>query len=145
MGQVYISTIIKAPVTDVWRVVRNFNGLADWTDFVSESRIENHEPADKVGCIRNFRLKDGGVIREQLLALSDYDLSMSYSILESQMALQNYIATLSLTPVTEGNLTFAEWEAEFDCAKQDEASLVQHIGQNVFTSAFASLKRRFGT
>ena len=49
--------------------MRNFNGLPDWTGFVAESRIEQNLPADKIGCIRNFRLKNGGRIRERLLAL----------------------------------------------------------------------------
>ena len=80
-----------------------------------DSHIEGGLPADRVGCIRNFNLKDGGNIREQLLTLSDYDYSCTYSILESPMGVRNYIATLKLTPVTDGNRTFAEWTAEFDC------------------------------
>ena len=86
MTKVYVSTVIPAPAASVWQVVRDFNGLPDWTPFVAESRIEQGAQADQVGCIRNFRLKDGGRIRERLLALSDYDLSCSYAILESPMA-----------------------------------------------------------
>ena len=66
--------------------------------------------------MRHFRLKDGGIIREQLLTLSDYDYQCTYSILESPMGVENYVATLKLTPVTDGDRTFAEWWAEFDCA-----------------------------
>ena len=56
-----------------------------------------------------FRLRDGGAIREQLLTLSDYDFQVSYSILESPLGVDNYVATLKLTPVTDGGRTFAEW------------------------------------
>ena len=90
--------------------------------------------------MRNFRLKDGGVIREQLLTLSDYDYQCSYSILESPMGVENYVATLKLTPVTDGNRTFAEWWAEFDCAPEKESELAQNIGQGVFQAGFDSLK-----
>jgi len=75
---------------------------------------------------QNFVLKDGGLLRERLLALSDYDLSCSYEILESPMAVENYVATLSLTPITDGNLTLAEWQAEFDCAPDREAARLGH-------------------
>lgn len=144
MAKVYVSSVIGAPADAVWRTVRDFNGLPDWTPFVAQSRVEQNMPPDQVGCIRNFRLKDGGRIRERLLALSDYDMSCTYSILESPMGVENYIATLSLTPVTDGNLTFAEWKAEFDAAPEREAELEQFIGRNVFHAAFQSLKDRFG-
>jgi len=144
MAKVYTSTVIAAPVADVWRVVRDFNGLPDWTPFVADSRIEQNMPSDKIGCIRNFTLKDGGRIREQLLGLSDYDFTCTYSILESPMGVENYIATLSLSPITDGNATFAEWQAEFDCEPDREAALIQQVGGGVFQGAFDALKSRFG-
>ena len=144
MASVFVSTIIGAPAVEVWPVVRDFNGLAAWTPFVAESRIEQNFPADQVGCVRNFRRKDGGVIRERLLALSDYDFSMTYAILESPMAVEDYVATLKLMPVTDGNRTYAEWSAEFRCAAEREAALVAEIGRNVFGEAFRALKTRFG-
>ncbi len=143
MTRVYVSSVIDAPAAEVWKVVRNFNGLPNWTPFVAESRIEHNAPPDQIGCIRNFRLKDGGVIRERLLALSDYDLSCSYSILESPMGVENYVATLSLTPVTDGGSTFIEWQVDFDCAPEREDALKQLIGVNVFQAGFDALKQRF--
>ena len=143
MAKVYTSSVIPAPAAEVWRVVRNFNGLPDWTPFVASSHIEGDLPPDQIGCIRNFTLHDGGQLREQLLALSDRDMSCSYSILESPMGVTNYIATLALTPVTDGNVTLATWHAEFGAAPEREAELVQHIGQTVFQGAFSALKTRF--
>jgi Polyketide cyclase / dehydrase and lipid transport len=143
MIKVYTSTVINGSADAVWAVVRDFNGLAKWTPFVADSRIEGGLPADKVGCIRNFRLKDGGLIREQLLTLSDYDYQCTYSILESPMGVENYVATLKLTPVTDGNTTFAEWWAEFDPPMGKEKELADGIGQGVFQTAFNQLKSMF--
>src|SRR5271167_2792670 len=100
MAKVYASAVIPAPTSVVWAVVRDFNALPKWTKFVAESRIEQNLAADKVGCIRNFRLTNGGRIRERLLALSDYEMYCTYSILESPMGVDNYVATLRLIPVT---------------------------------------------
>jgi hypothetical protein len=144
MAEVFVSSVINAPAGAVWQVVRNFNALPDWTPFVAESRIEQNMLADQVGCIRNFRLKDGGKIRERLLALSDYDMSCTYSILESPMGVENYIATLALFPITDGNTTLATWKATFDAPEEREAALVSDIGLNVFQAAFTALKARFG-
>ena len=54
---------------------------------------------------------------------------------------ENYVATLKLTPVTDGGRTFAEWWAEFDCAPEREAALAEQIGQGMFQAALDSLKK----
>lgn len=144
MARIFISSVIAAPAARVWARVRDFNGLPSWLPAVAESRIENGEPSDKVGCVRDFRLRNGDRLREKLLGLSDFDMSCTYSILESPMGVENYVATLRLTPITDGDRTFAEWTAEFDCAPEKEADLVNGIGNGVFQSGFDSLKRHFG-
>ena len=142
MARVYISSIIDAPATKVWEKVRDFNALPRWHPRIRESRIENGEPSDKVGCIRDFNLQNGDRIRERLLGLSDFDMFCTYAILESPMPLTDYVATLRLTPVTDGDKTFAEWSAEFECATEVAADLVAGIGQNVFQAGFDALKRQ---
>ena len=143
MARVYISSVLDAPAAKVWSVVRDFNGLASWHPGVADSRIEDSAPADQIGCVRAFSLRNGARLREQLLGLSDRDLFQTYSILESPMPLTDYVATLRLTPITDGDRTFIEWSAEFDCAPDAAADLVEGIGGNVFQAGFDSLKRRF--
>jgi len=142
MPRVFVSSVIEAPVARVWEKVRDFNALPRWVPAVRDSRIENGEPADKIGCVRDFHLQNGDHLREKLLGLSDYDYFCTYSILQSPMPLTDYVATLRLTPITDGDHTFAEWTAEFDCAEADGEGLVEGIGQNVFQAAFNALKRQ---
>ena len=142
MARVYVSAVIRAPAARVWTTVRDFDGLPNWTPFVAESRIELGQPAAQIGCVRNFRLRTGGVIRERLLALSDYEFAMTYEIVESPMAVRDYVATLKLTPITDGDHCFAEWTAEFACAPDKEAELTRFVGQDVFLAAFRMLQTR---
>jgi len=142
-AKIFISSVIDAPVDDVWAKIRDFNALPAWHPVIADSHIENSEPGDKVGCIRNFNLKDGGNIREQLLTLSDIDYQCTYSILISPMPLDNYTATLRLVPITNGNRTYAEWTAEFTCRAEDEATLVNDIGNNVFQGGLDALNSSF--
>lgn len=144
MARVFTSTVVNAPASRVWERVRDFNALPRWHPLIRDSRIEDALPADKVGCIRNFNLQNGDNIREQLLGLSDYDMFCTYSILESPMPLEDYIATLRLTPVTEGDRCFIEWSAEFSCDPTNENDLVNGIGGDVFQTGFDALKRHFG-
>jgi Polyketide cyclase / dehydrase and lipid transport len=141
--RVYVSSVIEASADNVWSHIRDFNGLPQWHPVIADSRIENSAPSDRIGCIRHMHTRDGGMIRERLLGLSDYDYNCVYEILESPMGVDNYVATLKLTPVTDGQRCFAEWSAEFDCAEGRERELTELIGNNVFQSGFDSLKRHF--
>lgn len=141
MARVFVSSVIDAPAAKVWARIRDFNSLPKWHPRIAESRIEGDEPADKVGCIRNFSLQNGDQLREQLLGLSDYDMFYTYAILESPMPLENYVATLRVTPITDGDRSFVEWSAEFDCEPEKETELVDGVGTNVFLGGFNSLKR----
>lgn len=144
MIKVYTSSVIDASPEAVWAHIRDFNGLPKWHPGIADSRIEGNWPSDRVGCIRNFNLKGGGNIREQLLTLSDYDYQCTYSILESPMGVDNYVSTIKLTPVTDGNRTFAEWSAEFDPPAGQERKLADDIGQGVFQTGLNALKSYFG-
>ena len=73
MIHVYTSSVIDAPADAVWARIRDFNALPQWHPGIADSRIENSQPSDRVGCVRHFHTRDGGTIRERLLALSDYD------------------------------------------------------------------------
>lgn len=141
MIRVYTSSVIDTPADALWARIRDFNALPQWHPVIADSRIEGKLSSDQIGCIRHFHTRDGGLIRERLLALSDYDYTCVYEILESPMGVTNYVATLKLTPVTDGNRSFAEWSAEFDCAQGREAELTQGIGQGVFQVGLDALKR----
>jgi hypothetical protein len=142
MAKVYRSAVIHAPADAVWAYVRDFNALPKWHPAIATSEIEAGSAADRVGCVRRFtRKSDGGLLREQLLALSDAERTFTYNILVSPMPVANYVATMRFTSITAGNLTFAEWWAEFDVTQGPESDTVTDIGDNVFVAGFAALNR----
>lgn len=144
MASVYVSSVIDASSDKVWERVRDFNSLPVWHPRIRDSRIEESLPGDKIGCVRNFNLQNGDNLREQLLGLSDFDKFYTYTILDSPMPLSDYVATLRLTPVTDGDRCFIEWSADFQCAADVEADLTDGIASNVFQGGFDALKRFFG-
>lgn len=144
MPRAYASAVVEAPVGTVWALVRDFNALPVWHPLIADSRIEQRRSADQVGCIRAFTLKDGGRIRERLLGLSDYDCTCVYEILESPMPVTAYVATLRLAPITDRDHAFAEWLADFACAPEREAELVNQIQDGVFAAGLEALNRRYG-
>ena len=102
MPKVVRSTIIDVPVDRLWAVVRDFNAHDQYHPIVATSLIERGHPVDKVGCIRRFTLEDGSELREQLLSLSDLEMSYSYCLLDTPIPLFNYVAHIRLLPVKIG-------------------------------------------
>ena len=144
MAKVYVSGLINLPVDRVWALARDFNGHAQWHPLIAESHIEDGLPSDRVGCVRNFKLSDGGHLRERLLSFSDLDRSFTYNIIVSPLPLRNYLATFACKPVTEGGKTFVEWSATFDVAEADEPRLLEQVGRNTFAAGIAALAKALG-
>lgn len=135
--RVYVSAVMDAPLCATWAVLRDFNALPAYNaKLFSTSHIEGGLPSDQVGCIRNFRTKDGsGHIREKLLTLSDRDHVCCYEILEATLQVRDYVAEMRLWPVTEGDKTFGEWWATFEVDPKDEADVMRAV-TDTFRFAF---------
>ncbi len=130
---------MAAPIDRVWSVLRDFNSHIDWHPIIERSVIERGEGADQVGCVRNFTLKDGNHIREQLLTLSDRDFVSTYCILEATVPLRRYVATVKLRPVTDGKHTFWHWQSMFEAPRGREAELADMVGRNVYEAGMKAL------
>jgi NADPH2:quinone reductase len=141
LQKVVRSTIIDAPIDRVWAVLRDFNSHDQWHGVVDQSRIEADERSDQVGCVRNFSLKDGNHIREQLLTLDDRQYKSTYCIVDATVPLQRYVATVTLKPVTDGNRTFWHWESSFATPPGRERELREMVAQGVYEAGFDNLRR----
>jgi len=133
------SAVIDAPIERVWAVLRDFNSHSAWHPAVGPSEIEHDEPPDRIGCVRSFTLKDGNQIREQLLALSDREHTSTYCILDATLPMRNYVATVQLKRVTDGDRTFWHWESTFDVPRGREREFEQLVGHGVYEAGFAGL------
>ena len=139
MIRVRRSAVIDAPIERVWAVLRDFNSHSAWHPAVGPSTIERGEAPDQVGCVREFALKDGHQIREQLLALSDRDHVSTYCILDATLPMRRYVATVQLKRVTDGDRTFWHWESTFDVPRGREREFEQLVGGQVYEAGFTGL------
>ena len=69
MARAHASSVIDAPIEQVWNRIRDFNGVPNWHPGVATSKIEGGQPSDQVGCVRVLTLQDGAPIRERLLEM----------------------------------------------------------------------------
>jgi NADPH:quinone reductase-like Zn-dependent oxidoreductase len=146
MVAVYRSTVINAPIDDVWQLLRDFNAHYRWHPAVAESNIENGQYPDQIGCVRRFKLQEdsGTELREQLLSLSDFHHRFVYCILQAPLPLYGYLATLSLKPVTDGDHTFWEWFSSFTTPVGQEEQLIRLVGEQIYQAGFDAVKQYFG-
>ncbi len=137
------STVVDAPVGMIWHLLRDFNSHASWHPAISASHIQADEPPDSVGAVRVFRLADGSLLSEQLIALSDREHELTYCLLEAPLPLIDYVATMRLRPVTDGDRTFITWESRFRPPKDQAVRLARLVSDDIYDAGFAALKSRF--
>ncbi len=122
MARSYYSTVFEQSAAAIWRVIRDFNSYPVWVDGAGSSEIEDGKSGDAVGAVRSVHF-NGRHVRQELLALSDIERSMSYRFAGvSPLPVDNFCATIQITPVIDGDRAFVEWWATFDCdrAARDE-------------------------
>jgi NADPH:quinone reductase len=141
MQRVVRSAVIDAPIARVWDLLRDFNSHTLWHPAIATSNIEGDEPSDRVGCVRSFTLKDGARIREQLLSLSDREHRFTYCILEADVPLERYVASVQLRPVTDSDHTFWHWESTFRTPRGREREMVTLVGVDVYEAGIAGVRR----
>lgn len=145
MPKLVRSTILAAPVDRAWETLRDFNGHDRWQPLVAASAIERGQPSDRVGAVRRLRLQDGAELREQLIALSDLEMTSSWCLLDTPVPLFNYVAHIRLLPVTDGNRSFWSWETRFDTRPGDEAAMAALVDGEIIGAGFKAVQRLLST
>jgi hypothetical protein len=140
MAKSYYSTVFVQSADAVWTIVRDFNAYPVWVDGAGVSEIEGGRSGETVGAVRRV-LYNGGTIRQRLLGQSDVERSQTYAFAEEgALPVENYRATIRVTPVVDGDQAFVEWWATFDCepAARDERVM---FFRDAFAGWLESLRR----
>ena len=136
------STVIEAPISQVWDILRDYNGHDSWHPAVGKSSLESGMHTDQIGAVRNFKLTGGEHLRERLLSMSDKDHRFRYTIVESDIPLTNYVAEIELKPVTDCDWTFWTWSSKFDTPAGREEELSELVAKGVYEAGFESLRTK---
>jgi len=135
---VFRSMVIDASIDVVWAAVRAFDGVSSWNPGVSKAVLENGSPT-ATGTIRTLDIPDGTTFRETLLAHSDHEMFYTYDILESPLAVVNYVSTHRFIPITATDQTLGIWESNFDCLAEDANELERVVGDVIYMGGMTGL------
>jgi hypothetical protein len=114
----YNTIVVKAPVDQVWKTIRNFHDLSWAEGVVEDTQVVGDEGPDQVGARRILN----GVFQETLMALDDTDKSFQYQITEGPGPLEKgkvtgYIGSVRVFPVTSNDTTFVEWTSRWETSE----------------------------
>ncbi len=93
MPKVVRSSVIDVPVDRLWAVLRDFNGHDQYHPIVRRAPSSAAIRPTRSAAFRKFTLQDGSELREQLLSLSDLEMTYSYCLLDTPIPLFNYVPT----------------------------------------------------
>ncbi|HKE47488.1 MAG TPA: SRPBCC family protein [Rhodanobacteraceae bacterium] len=143
------SVTIDAPADKVWDQVKNFDGLNTWHPAVAKDEIVSGKN-NEVGAERLLTLKDGGTIKEKLLAFDAKNHSYKYAILEGVLPVSDYTSTVSVVAAGKDKSTVT-WSGSFKrkdtsekpAANADDATATKTMS-GVYEAGLDNLKKMMG-
>jgi mxaD protein len=95
---------INAKPADVWKFLKRFDGLKDWHPAFAKSDIIKGRDG-QLGAVRALTVKDGPTFTEELLALNDSSMALTYDIIESPLPIDRYLSTITVKANGSGGST----------------------------------------
>lgn len=123
---------LDAPLTDVWGVVGNFHGVANWHPAVENSTRETVGDEE----FRRLSLVGGGEILEHLVEKTTH--SYTYSIIRCPLPLAHYEAKI------EANIAGAGTEITWSSSFTPTVENAEEIVAGIYEAGLNALVERFG-
>ncbi|MGX5024805.1 SRPBCC family protein [Enterobacter sp. UPMP2060] len=141
MPVVKFNATVQANADRVWQTLRQFGRISEWHPSIRSSGIEENQPDGLPGCKRRLVLDDGAVLREQLLMVDEGRQTFSYRFIESPLPVDNYVATVSLIPLSGRSETVIAWQASFEARSSDDAPKMEATVMALIASGHKSLAK----
>lgn len=136
------STVIDAPVEDVWSWLDDFTAWHVWIPRIEATVMDEGLAQGPVGSVRILHRDDGTTVREKLLMKDDLRHAITYSFDGPHpYPVRRYVGTVRLDPVTTSGATFVHWSGDFDADAADEQRAAE-LFRAVYTAFFGYLTER---
>ncbi|WP_421412983.1 SRPBCC family protein [Serratia plymuthica] len=139
MSVVNFNAVVKTDAGRVWQTLSQFGRISDWHPAIRSSEIEDNQPDGRPDCRRRLVLENGDVLREQLLTLDEDKRAYSYRFIEAPLAVDGYVATVSLIPLSDSDETVIAWQASFEARSRNEVQAMEANVLELIASGHRSL------
>uniref|UniRef100_A0A7V6A1R8 SRPBCC family protein n=1 Tax=Desulfobacca acetoxidans TaxID=60893 RepID=A0A7V6A1R8_9BACT len=125
MGQVSVKVSIPVAADKVWQTLRDFGAMNTWAPGIATLALKGNG----VGAVRTMTFQDGSRVVERLESLNDASRSISYTILESTLPLEGYVASLTVRDLGSTGCE-VEWFSTFGAkgAAEEDVSRLLALG-----------------
>jgi hypothetical protein len=100
--------------------------------------------AAMVGSVRTLTARDGSIVRERLLELSDPEMRLGFLTFEGAPLTLNYVGHMRVLPITRGGGSFFEFYGVFDAANVDVEKASHWLRNFIFDPVFTQSEKRIG-
>ncbi len=125
-------TTLNAPLTEVWGLIGNFHGLANWHPAVESSTRETVGDEE----FRLLSLAGGGEILEHLVDKTTH--SYTYSIIRSPLPIAHYEAKI------EANIAGSGTEITWSSSFTPTAENAEEVVAGIYDAGLNALVGKFG-
>lgn len=137
MIEIEVRRTVPAPADDVWSALRSFEGIENWLPLIDRSEVRG----EGAGATRVCTMKDGGQLRERLEEVDDDRRSLTYTIEEAPMPVEDYRSTMQVVPEDDATSTVV-WSATFGASPEAAAELESTM-REVYESGLDGLRTWF--
>ena len=139
--QVARSTVISKSCAEVWDVVSDFDGIANWYSGFSASSLKSG-PMNQVGAIRELtRASNGKTFEEKMILLDPVGYTLAYSHVKNG-PVKETVNQVKLVDLNSRQQCLATWGSTFRLkpAQAQDAEKIKGFFVKAFEAVLADLK-----
>ena len=137
----YNSTVVSAPVDQVWSALRDFHDLGVFPNVIEKVDVVGDIPGTEIGAKRILN----GAFHETLKSLDDENRILTYSIDDgpaatSKDSVSGYIGKLQVYTVTDEDKSFVLWTSMWESSGSED---VAAFCNPIYQALLSDLKKTF--
>jgi len=136
MSSTKVTVDVSVPPGEIWQLIGGFGSLPDWVPDVSQSELGDG------GRIRRLHDPQGHTFVERLERYDSAAHSYSYSIVKSPVPVSDYMSTIAVTPIEEGERSRVEWSSVYTPVGISEKQ-ADEIFQGLYATGLKALVSRY--
>jgi NADPH2:quinone reductase len=135
VANISVTVTFQKPGSEVWKAIREFGEIIRWAPGIAQVKLTG----SGVGAVRTITFQDGTRSEERLESLNDASRTLSYTILESTLPVEGYVASLTVRDLGAAGCE-VEWYSTFG-AKGAAENEVSRMLEVYYRKALAGLQK----